>query len=200
MSHPSDNEPDTEPRGADGWVDDPSERRPYVDPDSRGPTIDLDGPAERPLARREPEMSSQRGRGEGHQPDEDPVQRGKPMAVLSHMSILFGLPVFLIPLIKRDNAFALHHAKSAMVIFLLFLAGFVASFVTCGLAVPFVLLLYVPAIVGVVHAARGELAGHWALGHLGERFIDLEVIEEDSPETPPRRDRHEETGQSRPNR
>ena len=67
-----------------------------------------------------------------------------------------------------------------MVIYLLFIAGFVASFATCGLALPFALLLYVPAIVGVVHAARGERAGRWALGHLGERLLDVDVNADES--------------------
>lgn len=196
MSSSSDNPSDGPQRqsGADGWVD-PSDRgRPYAEPD-RGPDIEVDGPEERPIARHRSHLASK--------PDErggadSTVEDGKPMAVLSHMSILFGLPIFLIPIIRRDNAFALHHAKSAMVIFLMFIAAFVASFVTCGLAVPLALLLYVPAIVGVVHAARGEPAGRWALGHLGERLLDIQIDESSESQHPG--SANEETGEGRPNR
>jgi hypothetical protein len=190
--NPSD-EPERE-RGADGWVQSPADQRPYAEP-GRGPDLDLDAPPDQPIARRAPES---RGESPPDRATDTTVEDGKPMAVLSHMSILFGLPIFLVPIIKRDNAFALHHAKSAMVIFLLFILAFVASFATCGLAVPLALLLYVPAIVGVVHAARGERAGRWALGHWGERLLDIEVDEssERTNASPP----NETTGESRPNR
>lgn len=198
MSSPSDNsDSNDEPaRGANGWVDESRHERPVRDAPRPGPELDLDGPEEQPLARREPDASRRRGSGE--QRGDSVVDEGKPMAVLSHMSILFGLPIFLIPLIRRENAFALHHAKSAMVIFLLFIAAFIASFVTCGLAVPLALLLYVPAIVGVVHAARGERAGPWALGHWGEKLLDLQVDVNDSESHPPRQP-DETTGEGRQN-
>lgn len=195
MSSSSDNpsdKPERE-RGADGWVDS-SQKRPFARPEP-GPDLDLDAPPDQPIARRAPES---RGENPPDRATDTTVEDGKPMAVLSHMSILFGLPIFLIPIIRRDNAFALHHAKSAMVVFLLFILAFVASFATCGLAVPLALLLYVPAIVGVVHAARGESAGPWALGHLGERLLDLEVDE--SPDSKNSRPPNETTGESRPDR
>ncbi|MGM0557128.1 MAG: hypothetical protein ACQEVA_12165 [Myxococcota bacterium] len=184
--------------GVDGWVDGAHDRRPVVEDEPRGPEFDLGGPEERPLARRDSWEKWAEERDQ--EPVESPVQRGKPMAILSHMSVLFGVPVFLIPIIKRDNAFALHHAKSAMVIYLLFIAGLIASFATCGLALPFALLLYVPAIVGVVHAARGDRAGPWALGHLGERLLKHDVNADESTQHKQQRDPHEETGESRPNR
>jgi hypothetical protein len=200
LSSNSDSEHGGERRqpGADGWVDGARRRSPVVDDEPHGPDIDLDGPEEQPLVHTSPweKWAEQRDR----EPAETPVQRGKAMAILSHMSVLFGIPVFLVPIIKRDNAFALHHAKAAMVIYLLFIAGFVASFLTCGLALPFALLLYVPAIVGVVHAARGDEAGPWALGHLGEKLLDLEVNTDDSSQHTQQRDPNEETGESRPDR
>lgn len=137
---------DTDLSGADGWVraSQPASSRPV------GPPHAVDDVEETV---------------------EEMISRGKPMAALSHMSVLFGLPIFLVPLLRRENAFALHHAKAALATYLLFIAGFVASFLTCGLALPLALLMYVPAIAGVVHATRGELAGRWGLGDVGEKLL-----------------------------
>ena len=39
------------------------------------------------------------------------IEEGKAMAVLSYVLSLAGLPFFIVPLIMRNNDFALYHAK-----------------------------------------------------------------------------------------
>jgi hypothetical protein len=107
------------------------------------------------------------------------AENGQAMAIFAHLSILFGLPVFLIPMLQRDNAFALHHAKAAGAIYAVFFLCALFSFLTCGLAVPLAMLCYVPAIVGIVKAARGEDAGPWGLGTMGERIFSGVEVKED---------------------
>lgn len=101
------------------------------------------------------------------------------MAILCHLSCFFGLPVFLLPLLKRDDAFALHHAKAAAVNFILFAAMLALTFGTCGIFLPAMLLCYVPALVGVVLASSGERAGPFAFGNLGERLFARITVKED---------------------
>lgn len=143
---------DDEPIGTDGWVD--------TKPRRRMPEPRLQEAPNYPLV--------------VAQTDDDTdleVQQGKAMAILAYASLLFGLPVFLIPLIMRDNAFALHHAKAAGAGFLLFFAAGLLTFVSCGLFFPLVMLCYVPALIGVLQAANGQLAGTWGLGNFGEAMF-----------------------------
>ncbi len=103
------------------------------------------------------------------------IDSGKAMAILAHCSFVLGLPVFLVPLLQRDNAFSLHHAKAAGANYLIFLALFALAFATCGLSVPLIFLCYIPALVGIVDAANGNPASSWALGALGERIFKAQV-------------------------
>ena len=163
----------TPPPDADGWVAPSDRRQPKPRPvdfaEPRPPEVDLAPPQHYPLQRtqRDKQPPGTRART---------AENGQAMAIFAHLSILFGLPVFLIPLLQRDNAFALHHAKAAATIYGLFLLTALGSLVTCGLAVPLALLCYVPAIVGIVKAAQGDEAGAWGLGDMGERiFSGVEV-------------------------
>jgi hypothetical protein len=135
----------------------------------RPPHIDLAPPENFPLQRT----------GRSEQPvgtRAETAENGQAMAIFAHLSILFGLPVFLVPLLQRNNAFALHHAKAAATIYGLFLLCALASLITCGLGVPLALLCYVPAVVAIVRAANLQEAGPWGLGDMGERiFSGLEV-------------------------
>ena len=99
--------------------------------------------------------------------------RARLMAIFCHMSVLFGLPVFLIPMFSRDEPFVLHHAKAAGAIFLLFYGSLLASI----LLNPWLLLLtvgtYFPGLMAVYSAAGGKRAGLLALGPIGEGFFFL---------------------------
>ncbi len=101
------------------------------------------------------------------------------LAVMSYGGLFLGLPLGILPMIQRDDAFALFHAKQSMVIVLQFVllivlymgcfaASFAAFFVTCGmsnfLTVPllmlfaiFFLLPGVPALHGLILAGNGEM-------------------------------------------
>jgi hypothetical protein len=96
---------------------------------------------------------------------------GRALATVSYVSVLTGLPLFLIPLIMRKDEFAIHHAKQAAEAYVaFFLAGFVAffgyfilSFITLGfgslccfpiMALP--LLAYVPMIHGIMLSLNNE--------------------------------------------
>lgn len=98
----------------------------------------------------------------------DDVERGRIMAVFCHFSVMFGLPVFVIPFLLRDNAFVLHHAKAAGVIYLLCTAWLAAALLNCALFLPFAFLCYIPALIGIHRASAGVEAGSAALGRTGE--------------------------------
>lgn len=116
------------------------------------------------------------------------VEDGKTLAVLCHASLLFGLPIFLVPMMTRDNRFALHHAKAASMTYALFLGSAALTTVTCGLFFPAMLLCYVPAFVGIVRAANGKVGGTWGMGDLGERVLGgLIVAPEKLPSSPKHR-------------
>lgn len=167
------------PPDADGWVAPSKRREPTREPrpadfaEPRAPEVDLAPPQHYPLQRTE----------RGKQPEgtrAETAENGQAMAIFAHLSVLFGLPVFLIPLLQRDNAFALHHAKAAATIYGLFLLTALGSIVTCGLAVPLALLCYVPAIVAIVKASQGEQAGPWGLGDMGERIFSRVEVKPDN--------------------
>jgi hypothetical protein len=164
------------PRGADGWVDSEpdSRRRRSVDVAERHRVEPvLSEPDDHPLQRVDRRRTSEQTRAESS-------NSGQAMAILAHLSIIFGLPVFLIPMLQRNNALALHHAKAAGTIYGIFVLCGLVAFLTCGLAVPLAILCYVPALVGIVKAARGEHAGAWGLGTMGERIFSGVELKQDS--------------------
>jgi len=83
------------------------------------------------------------------------VNDGKIFAVIGYIGILCLLPLLL----KKDNAFALHHGKQGLVIFI---GGVISSLL---LIIPILgwilspiiwLFLVVMAIIGIVQAASGS--------------------------------------------
>lgn len=164
--------------GTDGWID---EARPYAEPDPRldGLHLDIDGPADQLPARvrQDSPRAARRRVVERISADErladesETVQSGRFWAILSHFSVLFGIPIFLVPLFQRDNAFAVHHGRAAAVTFGAFVMLALSTFATCGLTAPLAMLAYVPAIVGIVRAANGEQAGALGFGDAGDRLL-----------------------------
>ncbi len=128
--------------------------------------------------------------GAGHpyrQPGEvpDEVEAGKGLAYLSYASMFFGLPAFLIPMIQRDNAFSLYHARHAAAIYVLFLmlvtGVSLVSFITCGIGavlVPVVFLPFIPSVHGFVLVSRGEWTEPMLVFGLGEKFFGGIKIED----------------------
>jgi hypothetical protein len=93
---------------------------------------------------------------------EPATENGKTMAALSYFGFFAGLPLGVLPLLQRDDEFAVFHARHATAVwlatFVAFVVGFffyaVVTLATCGLGSIFVLpLLFVipvwPVVVGV---------------------------------------------------
>lgn len=97
------------------------------------------------------------------------VEEGKAWAAIGYLGILFLVPL----LAKKDNAFALYHAKQGMV---LFIAYIIVSFLA---AIPFVgwvvgvviyLLLFILFIIGLMNALSGKKKPLPVIGQYGERI------------------------------
>lgn len=63
------------------------------------------------------------------------IEAGKTFALLSYLLGFVGIPFFVVPLITRDNGFALYHAKQAALVWIVTaiggaLAGFVSILLT----------------------------------------------------------------------
>jgi hypothetical protein len=116
----------------------------------------------------------------------DEIRKGKAWAFLSYLSMILGVPLFAVPLLLRDNEFALQHAKwagSAYVGFVAALVGgavlsAVVSFVTCGILSPAValsllaFLFFVPALQGAIAALEGRVDEPIIVGEIAELLFD----------------------------
>jgi uncharacterized membrane protein len=100
------------------------------------------------------------------------------LAVLGH---IIGF-VWIIPLVTRDNAFAVYHAKQAAVNNIVVFIGVTVlsiiviptSFFTCGLSMVLYLALFVPVypwIMGIIHAAQGRYEPMPWYGHLADQWF-----------------------------
>ncbi|MFO7870904.1 MAG: DUF4870 domain-containing protein [Kiritimatiellia bacterium] len=101
------------------------------------------------------------------------IEEGKMFAVLSYALSFVGLPFFIVPLIMRNNALALYHAKQCL---LLWLAGVAVGVVSVPLTLVCIGVVLGPAagifilvlcIMGLINAAKGvmepvPLIGKWA--------------------------------------
>lgn len=136
------------------------EAAPYAD-------LDLSEPEDQPPARTDASTPT------APEPDRKAgfPSRPKTMAILSYMSVLFGLPVFLVPLIQRKHPLSLHHAKAAGLISFVFYTLLGLSAFATGLFLPLTMLAYLPALVGIYRAVQGREAGKWGLGDLAERLF-----------------------------
>lgn len=85
------------------------------------------------------------------------------MAGLSYASMFTGFPLFLIPLLQKNDDFAMFHARQAaeayVVAVVLFFAINIIGVVTCGfgyLLFPLLFFPWLPAIHGVVLVLNDE--------------------------------------------
>lgn len=97
---------------------------------------------------------------------------GKSMAVLGHLSVLFGLPVFLLPLLQNDDDFSRRHGRAAALIYLGFYGSIGLSFLNCGVFMPLAMLFYIPAVVAIGRAVEGRPPGKWGFGELADRIFE----------------------------
>lgn len=107
--------------------------------------------------------------------DPKEIEAGKTFAILSYVLSFVWLPFFIVPLVQRENTFALYHAKQVM---LLWLAG-VAMSVVCGVLfclapviAPIVGLgLLALAIMGLLNAIKGEMKPLPLIGKFAEEWF-----------------------------
>ena len=101
-----------------------------------------------------------------------PTEQGKMWAMLSYGSFFFGFPLGVLPLLQRDDPYALKHAKDATAVWLVvfgltMVLGFlytVISFVTCGfgaLLFPMILLPFPWAMLVAIHGLVIAINGQW---------------------------------------
>ncbi len=102
------------------------------------------------------------------------MEEGKTFAILSYALGIIGLPFFIVPLIQRNNAFSLFHAKQCLVLWIVAVAGSVISSVLIALCIgaillPIVLIFFlVLDIIGLMNALKGvakplPLIGQWGI-------------------------------------
>ncbi|HMN41783.1 MAG TPA: DUF4870 domain-containing protein [Phycisphaerales bacterium] len=105
------------------------------------------------------------------------VADGKTFAILCYAINLVGFPFWLIPLIGRDNAFSLYHAKQCLILWCTLMVGVLIaiplSFVCVGV-VMFPLLgiaNIVMNVLGVMSANKGQTKPLPVIGPWGEKWF-----------------------------
>lgn len=98
----------------------------------------------------------------------DGLTRPKVMALLSHLSVFFGVPVFVAPFFLRRDSLSLHHAKAAAVVYFLFYAFLAGALFGWPALTPVAMVMYLPALVGIYRTVQGRDAGLLGFGALGE--------------------------------
>ena len=105
------------------------------------------------------------------------IEDGKAFAILSYALSFIGLPFFIVPLIMRNNAFALFHAKQCL---MLWLAGIALSVVCAPLmaiCIGFILLpaggifLLVLGIMGLINSIKAEVKMVPLIGKFAEDWF-----------------------------
>jgi hypothetical protein len=96
------------------------------------------------------------------------ASRTRSMAIFCHMGVLFGLPIFVIPMVDRRDPALLHHAKAAALTFIIFHTAMVLALGSSALWLIALLACYLPAVAGVWSASRDRPVGWLGLGPLGE--------------------------------
>ncbi|MCB9684056.1 MAG: hypothetical protein H6738_01110 [Alphaproteobacteria bacterium] len=120
------------------------------------------------------------------------TENGRMWAVLSYASFLIGFPIGILPLLMRDDEFALYHAKHSTAVWLAVFATTMlltlmytgVFFATCGVGAFFVLPLFlapagwamVTGIHGLILAVNDEWQEPFGTFGLGEAlFSKVEV-------------------------
>jgi len=102
------------------------------------------------------------------------MEEGKLFAILSYALGFVGLPFFIVPLIQRNNAFSLFHAKQCLILWIIAVGGgFISSllFAICigAILLPIVMIfVLVLEIIGLLNAVKGvakplPLIGQWGI-------------------------------------
>lgn len=99
------------------------------------------------------------------------VEPGKVLAVLGYLIS----PIWIVPLITRDNAFALFHAKQALVLavvaVVLSVPIAIIAAITCGVGAVLYLPLVYPWLMGLMAAIQGHYRPMPWIGQFAERYL-----------------------------
>jgi uncharacterized membrane protein len=106
------------------------------------------------------------------------IEAGKTMAFVSYLSVIVGLPLFIIPLVVEDmkkNKFAMYHTEQAIVIYIVSLIGWVTGtigiFICVGsLLYLLVLMAWIFGIIGIINSFNGKVVPIPLIGQFGEKF------------------------------
>jgi uncharacterized membrane protein len=101
---------------------------------------------------------------------EKEIQEGKPFALISYITILCIISLAL----KKDNKFALYHAKQGLVLFVLEVAAFILSIIPfLGVVIKIAAIaLFIPASLwGILGALRGNYARIPIISNIADKVI-----------------------------
>jgi uncharacterized membrane protein len=105
------------------------------------------------------------------------VEEGRSIAILSYALLIGMLPYFFLPLVWRNNEFALYHAKQCHAIWISLLVLLVIAaplmlicvgFIIAPVAIIGALIL---CIMGIMNALKGEIKPLPIVGKWGEEWL-----------------------------
>jgi uncharacterized membrane protein len=102
------------------------------------------------------------------------MEEGKTFAILSYVLSFVGLPFFVVPLITRNNAYSLYHAKQCLIIWLVAVVSAAVNVIPClgqivWVAVAVCMLVF--NIMGLMNAIKGEMKPLPLIGKFGEEWF-----------------------------
>ena len=122
-------------------------------------------------------------------PSADPkdVEEGKAFAILSYALGFVGIPFFLVPLIMRNNEFALYHSKQCLILALLIVAGALLALMMAATVILLVfaplvwfaacIALWVGCVLGIMASSKGEKKSLPLIGRLADDwFKGIETV------------------------
>ena len=105
--------------------------------------------------------------------EESIIEEGKVWAIIGYLWILFLVPL----LAKKDNKFALYHAKQGLILFIAEIVIWVVAFILMfirfvGWAIAAILwiAILVLFIIGIVNAATGKYKALPLIGQIAEKW------------------------------
>jgi|GEM_PF-542234 len=122
------------------------------------------------------------------------VASGKAIAVIVYAINLVGLPLWILPILMRDNEFSLYHGKQAMMLWLTGLVLGVANTVLTMIPVVgcitlvtwplIVVTMVVLDLIGLVNAAKGRIEPVPFIGRLADEWF-AGIRKRPTPPAPP---------------
>ncbi len=132
---------------------------------------------EQPTIETPPATPAEEPEATAEAPAMDDVDEGKAFAILSYALSFVGIPFFLLPLIMRNNDFALYHAKQCLILWLTgAVLGTISAILTAvcigAIMLPIVgIALFVFTIMGLMNAVNGKAVPVPLIGQWGEEWF-----------------------------